>query len=165
MRFLFLAAALFIAANAPTQAQDTQAVDRAESQLRRDLAPAGVSIERAAPDEIILRMPSDITFDFDRAHVRREFMPRVADLARTLLSHPGLSIGIVGHADALGSDDYNQDLSVRRARAVGAALMDFGVPYRRIEASGRGEWEPIDSNATEWGRARNRRVEVRLKAY
>ena len=68
-----------------------------------------------------------------------------------------------GHADAIGSDDYNQRLSERRAHSVGSALMDFGVDYGRIETSGRGEWEPIASNDSEWGRARNRRVEIHLK--
>jgi outer membrane protein OmpA-like peptidoglycan-associated protein len=96
--------------------------------------------------------------------VRREFMPRINDLARTLNSRPFISVQIIGHADALGSDAYNQELSERRAQAVGARLLDYGVPFSRIDATGRGEWEPIATNATEWGRARNRRVEIRLLA-
>jgi outer membrane protein OmpA-like peptidoglycan-associated protein len=164
MRHLFIAAALFAVAT-PAFAQDVQAeMSRAESELRRDMAPAGVTVERTAPDEIRLVMPNDITFDFDRAEVRREFMPRINDLARTLNSRSFISVQIIGHADALGSDGYNQELSERRARAVGARLLDYGVPYERIEASGRGEWEPIASNGSEYGRARNRRVEIRLSA-
>jgi outer membrane protein OmpA-like peptidoglycan-associated protein len=164
MRCLIIAAALFTVAT-PAVAQDMQAeMSRAEDELRRDMAPAGVTVERIAPDEIRLVMPNDITFDFDRADVRREFMPRIDDLARTLTSRPFITVEIVGHADALGSDGYNQRLSERRARAVGARLLDYGVPFERIEASGRGEWEPIASNATDGGRARNRRVEIRLQA-
>lgn len=164
MRRVFIAAALFAMA-APAFAQDIDAeMSRAESELRTQLAPAGVTVERTARDEIRLVMPSDITFDFDRANVRREFMPRINDLARTLSSRPFIIVEIVGHADALGSDGYNQELSERRARAVGARLLDYGVPFERIEASGRGEWEPIASNGDEWGRARNRRVEIRLQA-
>lgn len=164
MRHLILAAAFFAVAS-PAFAQDVQAeMSRAEDELRRDMAPAGVNVERTAPDEIRLVMPNDITFDFDRADVRREFIPRISDLARTLTGRPFISVAIIGHADALGTDAYNQELSERRARAVGARLLDYGVPFERIEASGRGEWEPIASNATEWGRARNRRVEIRLSA-
>jgi outer membrane protein OmpA-like peptidoglycan-associated protein len=165
MRILLFAAALFICTGAPAFAQDTRhEMDRAESELRTTLAPAGVVVERPAPDEIKLSMPSDITFDFDRAHVRREFMPRIRDLAHTLLSSPTISIDIVGHADAIGSDAYNQNLSELRALAVGAALIDYGVPRGRIGASGMGELSPIATNATDWGRARNRRVEIRLTA-
>jgi outer membrane protein OmpA-like peptidoglycan-associated protein len=164
MRFLWIAAAFALSAAAPAYAQTTEEMNRAESALRSDLAPSGVAVERVAPDQILLRMPSDITFDFDRANVRREFIPRVRDLARTLNTYPSMSVGIVGHADALGSDAYNQELSERRAHSVGAALTDFGVTYRRINASGMGEMAPVDSNATEWGRARNRRVEIRLIA-
>ena len=73
-----------------------------------------------------------------------------------------MRIEIIGHADAIGSDQYNQELSERRARAVGASLLDYGVGFDRISASGRGEWSPIASNDNEWGRARNRRVEIRI---
>lgn len=162
MRFiLFVLSVLFLAA--PALAQDSP-MDRAESELRSTLAPSGVAVERTAPDELRLVMPSDITFDFNRADVRYEFMPRVRDLADTLARYPEMSVSIVGHADAIGSDAYNQTLSERRAHAVAAALMEFGIAYRRIGASGMGEWQPIASNADPWGRARNRRVEIRIKA-
>ena len=162
MRIAILAAALFMLTG-PALAQTE--MDRAESAVRDSMAAEpGIAVERVSPDEIRIRMPSDITFDFDRAEVKRQFMPRVHDLARTLNAYPSLSIAIIGHADALGSDHYNLELSERRAHAVGAALMSDGVPYRRIAASGRGEWEPIASNAHEWGRAQNRRVEIRLNS-
>jgi len=158
-----MAAFLFLACAAGGAiAQDTREMDAAESALRRDLAPAGVDVERAAPDEIRVRMPSDITFDFNRADVRWEFVPRIRDLARILAEHPAMRVDIVGHADAIGSDAYNQRLSERRAYAVGNALIDYGVRRRRIDASGMGEMAPIATNATEWGRARNRRVDIRI---
>ncbi|MGD9814305.1 MAG: OmpA family protein [Hyphomonadaceae bacterium] len=160
MRYALFAAALLSAA--PAFAQQTE-MDAAEAELRRDMAPAGATIERVSPDEVRVVMPSDITFDFDRATIRREFEPRLRDLARTLTQRPSLRVDIIGHADALGSDEYNQDLSERRARSVTAGLIHFGVPVRRISASGMGEFEPVASNATEWGRARNRRVEIRVR--
>jgi len=164
MRSFILAAALFCASAAPVLAQAQTEMDRAEQDLRASTPPsAGATIERRAPDEIVVSMPSDITFAFNSADVRYQFEPVIRNLAQTLDRHPGLVIDIVGHADAIGSDYYNQRLSERRAHSVGAALMDFGVDYGRIETSGRGEWEPIASNDSEWGRARNRRVEIHLK--
>jgi outer membrane protein OmpA-like peptidoglycan-associated protein len=165
MRFAVLALAIFALAT-PALAQESE-MDRAEAELRDSMAPAasaGARVERVAPDEIRVRMPSDITFDFNRADVKYEFMPRIQDLARTLSRYPRTSIMIVGHADAIGSDQYNLALSQRRAEAVAAALLNNGVPYRRVDTRGMGEWEPVASNANEWGRAQNRRVEISIKA-
>lgn len=165
MRSLVIAA-LFLIASGPAFAQTAPPsdTDRAEQDLRSSLAPAGVAVERVAPDEIRLTMPSDITFDFNRAEVSGKFLPRLRDLARTLEAHPALRIGIVGHTDAIGSDAYNQALSERRAHAVSIALEEYSVPDDRIIASGMGELQPIASNASQEGRALNRRVEITLKA-
>jgi len=162
MRALFAVAFLVLAA-APAIAQQTDDLSRAESELRSTMPSAGADVRRASPDEVVVTMPSDITFAFNSAAVKPRFLDHIDDLARTLNRYPNLVIAIVGHADAIGSDDYNQALSERRARSVGAVLMDDGVAYRRIAVSGRGEWEPIATNATEWGRAQNRRVEIHLK--
>lgn len=162
MRFVFVLAAVVLALSPAAWAQQSE-MDRAEQELRDAMAPAGVAVERAAPDEVRLIMPSDITFDFNRAEVRYEFMPRIADLARTLNRYRGMGAEIVGHADAIGSDDYNMALSLRRAQSVGAALVNYGVDYPRIQTRGMGEWAPIASNADAWGRARNRRVEIRVR--
>jgi outer membrane protein OmpA-like peptidoglycan-associated protein len=169
MRSLVIAALLLFATGpafaqtAPQNASPSD-TDRAEQDLRSSLAPSGVTVERVAPDEIRLTMPSDITFDFDRAEVSAKFLPRLRDLARTLEAHPALSVGIVGHTDTIGSDAYNQTLSERRARSVSIALEEYAVPDDRIIASGMGELRPIASNASEDGRALNRRVEITLKA-
>ena len=166
MRFAVLAFAFIAFAAAPAFGQDSE-MDRAERELRDAMAPAasaGATVTRVAPDEIRVHMPSDITFDFNRAEVRYQFMPRIRDLARALQRHPSIRVDIIGHADAIGSDAYNQELSERRARSVGAALINDGVEWQRIEATGRGEWEPIATNATDWGRAQNRRVEIRVRS-
>jgi outer membrane protein OmpA-like peptidoglycan-associated protein len=162
MRFLVLALSLFAFA-APAMAQHSE-MDAAEAELRSSLAPSGVAVERAAPDELRLIMPSDITFDFNRAELRYEFIPRVRDLAATLRRYKDFAVEIVGHADAIGSDAYNQRLSERRAEAVGDVLMREGIWRQRIAARGQGEFAPIAPNTSEWGRARNRRVEVRILA-
>src|SRR5688572_21030338 len=117
MRATVLAFAFLAASFAPAMAQETE-MDRAEREMRDAMAPAasaGATVERISPDEVRVRMPSDITFDFNRANVRYEFMPHIADLARTLARYPNMSVGIVGHADAIGSDEYNHRLSERRA--------------------------------------------------
>lgn len=160
MRWLVLACVLLLAPAARAQQSE---MDRAEQELRDSMAPAGVAVERAAPDELRLSMPSDITFDFNRAEIRYEFLPRIGDLARTLNRYRGMGAEIIGHADAIGSDDYNMALSIRRAQSVGAALASHGVDYLRVQTRGMGEWSPVASNATEWGRARNRRVEIRIR--
>lgn len=164
MRVALLAAAFLTASFSTAFAQDD--MDRAEQELRRDMAPAasqGAVVERVSPDEVRVRMPSDITFDFNRADVKYEFMPRISDLARTLSRYPNMSISIVGHADAIGSDEYNHRLSERRAWSVSEVLAQFGVPHQRIRTSGMGEWSPIATNATDWGRAQNRRVEISVR--
>ncbi len=166
MRFLILAFAFLSMASLPALAQETE-MDRAERELRDAMAPAasaGATVERIAPDEVRVRMPSDITFDFNRADVRYEFMPRIRDLARTLSRHPGMQVTIIGHADAIGSDEYNQRLSERRAWSVGEVLDQFGVSRWRINTRGMGEWAPIASNSNEWGRAQNRRVEISVRS-
>jgi len=164
MRSLILAAALACALPAPVLAQPQTEMDRAEQDLRAATPQAsGATVERRAPDDLVVTMPSDITFGFDSADVRYQFEPVIRNLAQTLDRHPSLVIDIVGHTDAIGSDDYNQRLSERRARSVADALMDFGVADERIATSGAGEWAPVAPNDSEWGRARNRRVEIHLK--
>lgn len=164
MRVVLIAAAFFAASVSAAFAQDD--MDRAERELRDAMAPSasqGAVVERVSPDEVRVRMPSDITFDFNRADLKYEFMPRISDLAHTLGRYPRMSVSIVGHADAIGSDDYNRRLSERRAWSVGEALEQYGVPRGRISTSGMGEMAPIATNATDWGRAQNRRVEISVR--
>ncbi|MCX7359986.1 MAG: OmpA family protein [Alphaproteobacteria bacterium] len=164
MRVALLAFAFLAASVSAAFAQDE--MDRAERELRDAMAPAasqGAMVERVSPDEVRVRMPSDITFDFNRADLKYEFVPRVTDLARTLNRYPNMTVSVVGHADAIGSDDYNYRLSERRAYSVSEALSQYGVDRYRIRASGMGEMSPVATNATEWGRAQNRRVEISVR--
>ena len=166
MRVAILAAVFLAASVAPVKAQENE-MDRAEREMRDALAPAasqGAVVERVAPNEVRVRMPSDITFDFNRADLKYEFMPRIADLARTLSRYPRMQVSIVGHADAIGSDEYNRRLSERRAWSVSEALSQYGVDQYRIRTTGMGEWAPIATNATDWGRAQNRRVEINVRS-
>jgi outer membrane protein OmpA-like peptidoglycan-associated protein len=139
-------------------------MDRQERELRAKMAGTGVTVERVSESQINLVMPSDITFDVDRAEVKGEFRGVVDSLAQALVSQPSTSIDIIGHADSTGSDAYNQALSERRAQSVAFLLQQQGVQAPRLVAFGRGELEPLATNATEQGRARNRRVELRVRA-
>jgi outer membrane protein OmpA-like peptidoglycan-associated protein len=105
----------------------------------------------------------DVLFDFDRATIRADALPILEPLFEMLRDDPGMSIEIEGHTDWVGSDAYNQGLSQRRAQAVVDWLVSRGIARERISAAGRGEGEPIATNATAAGRQLNRRVEVRRR--
>jgi outer membrane protein OmpA-like peptidoglycan-associated protein len=139
-------------------------MDRQQAQLRAQLANSGVEVQRQG-DNIILNMPSDVTFGVDQADIQSRFYPVLDDVADTLRQYPQTLIDVVGHADSTGADDYNQVLSERRASSVASYLVSRGVMRDRLFVAGRGETQPIASNATEDGRARNRRVEVVLRPF
>ena len=101
-----------------------------------------------------------IRFDYDSADIRAESAPVLAALAEGLQATGAVTITIEGHTSSEGSEAYNQALSERRAAAVTAALAGLGIPAERLEVAGRGESEPIASNADEAGRSLNRRVQV-----
>lgn len=103
----------------------------------------------------------DVLFDFDRSTIRADAVPILQPLLDMMLADPGMRIEIEGHTDWVGSDAYNEGLSERRARAVVDWLAARGVSRERLSADGRGESEPIATNATAAGRQMNRRVEVR----
>lgn len=102
-----------------------------------------------------------IYFDVDRDVLRPESTPVLEQLRSTLTSNADLSVVIEGHTDDQGEDDYNLDLSERRARAVVAYLTENGVDGGKVEGVGKGESEPVADNETSEGRAENRRVVVK----
>jgi outer membrane protein OmpA-like peptidoglycan-associated protein len=105
-----------------------------------------------------------VYFDFNRSTLASSAIPVIDQAAASAKQNNVTRIQVIGHADRAGSDAYNQRLSERRADSVGLALRDYGVSFARIETSGMGEFEPIATNATEWGRAQNRRVEISIKS-
>ena len=136
-------------------------MDRQEQELRRQTAGSGVEIERRG-DELVLTMPSGITFAFDRYDVQPQFRPTLDKVAEVLGDYPQTMIDIYGHTDSVGADAYNQTLSENRARAVADYLSMQGVNKVRMATLGYGETQPIADNGTESGRAANRRVEIRI---
>ncbi|WP_376696178.1 OmpA family protein [Wenzhouxiangella sp. EGI_FJ10305] len=135
--------------------------DRQEAELRRSLAGTGVDVVREG-DNITLSMPGAITFGFDSAEVQPRFLSVLDTLSDTLNEYNQTVIEIAGHTDSTGSPEYNQGLSERRAAAVDNYLGNRGVLRDRTLVVGAGQTYPIASNATESGRAQNRRVEITL---
>jgi hypothetical protein len=102
-----------------------------------------------------------IYFSFNSDAIREESEPALKDIAEVLHRHPDWKLRVGGHTDAVGGDQYNLELSSKRAAAVKDALVKrYGIDARRLSASGFGKTQPKDSNETLEGRARNRRVEL-----
>jgi len=136
-------------------------MDAQERKLRERTAGTGVDVERDG-DNLLLRMPSGITFAYDKADVMAQFRPTLNEVASTLAEFPKTYIDVYGHTDSDGSDSYNQMLSERRAQSVATYLNQHGVQSARMATRGYGETQPIATNATEAGKAANRRVEIKI---
>jgi outer membrane protein OmpA-like peptidoglycan-associated protein len=103
---------------------------------------------------------SDVLFDTGKSTLRPGAREKLAKVSGIIQSHPGLKLEVEGHTDSVGGDEYNQQLSEKRAEAVRAYLVQQGIPADSITAKGYGKSRPVVSNATAEGRQRNRRVEM-----
>lgn len=137
-------------------------MDRQQAQLQRQLAGSDVQVIRQG-DNIILQMPSDITFAFNRDEVQPQFFPVLDQVASTLNQYPSTLVDIVGHADAVGDAGYNQALSERRASSVAGYLLSRNVLRDRLFVAGQGERNLLVP--TQAAEARNRRVEIVLRPF
>ena len=126
-------------------------------------APAPVVVPvPAAPTSEKVSFAADAFFDFDKATLKPEGKSKLDQLT-TQLGGINLEVIIaVGHTDSVGTDAYNQKLSVRRADAVKAYLISKGVESNRVYTEGKGEKQPVADNKTAEGRAKNRRVEIEV---
>lgn len=136
-------------------------MDAQQNKLSKKLAGTGVAVVRDG-DELVLTMPSNITFDTNSSAVKSEFHSVLGSVAEVLAEYDKTYIDIAGHTDSQGSENYNQSLSEQRAMSVGNLLVGQGVSNVRVVALGRGESEPVANNATADGRAQNRRVDLKL---
>lgn len=100
-----------------------------------------------------------ITFETGKADLKPESMVEINRIAKLMQENPGLEFEVQGHCDATGSDKVNDPLSQKRAEAIVAALVEQGIAQARLTAVGKGSHQPIASNSTDEGRAKNRRVE------
>ncbi|MFT4242029.1 MAG: OmpA family protein [Acidovorax sp.] len=131
---------------------------------RRDMEQAtrgtGIAVTQTADNQLMLNIPSDISFAVGRADIQPNFAPVLDRFAEGLRNNPYAEVRIVGHTDSTGSDAINNPLSVERAARTRDYLAARGVDSRRIAIDGVGSRYPIASNDTNDGRARNRRVEI-----
>ncbi|MFC7297392.1 outer membrane protein OmpA [Herminiimonas aquatilis] len=127
-------------------------------------APAAPAPAAAAPVPTAEKVTfaADAFFDFDKATLKPEGKAKLDDLASKLNSLNLEVIIAVGHTDSVGSDAYNQKLSIRRAEAVKGYLVNKGVDAKRVYTEGKGEKQPVATNKTAAGRAQNRRVEIEV---
>ena len=135
-----------------------------EEQLAAEQAANEIEMQRIDEETLQLSLNSGVTFDFNSDRVKAQFHDSLDKVAGVLSKYEKTAVHVIGHTDSVGSDSYNQDLSERRAGSVGSYLTLHGVNNQRLLLEGRGESEPRASNATDSGRAQNRRVEIYLKA-
>lgn len=134
--------------------------DQAE-EMREDLE--GATVTRVG-EGIKITFDSGILFDIDSATLRPAATENLADLADILQKYEDTNILLEGHTDSSGPEDYNMNLSERRARSVAGYLGEHGVDMRRMSVQWYGEMQPIADNETAEGRQLNRRVEVAIMA-
>src|SRR3954454_7225252 len=118
--------------------------------------------EKPKPVAEKITFAADVLFDFDKSVIKPEGHSKLDDLAGKA---KGVNLEVViaiGHADSIGSDAYNQRLSVRRAESVKAYLVSKGIEANRIYTEGKGKKQPVADNKTREGRAKNRRVEIEV---
>lgn len=136
-------------------------MDHQESKLREQLQGTGVSVTRVG-DDLILNMPGNITFDVDQSSIRSDFYDVLNSVVLVVKEFDKTNIEVSGFTDSTGSDQYNQELSERRAASVGSYLTSQGIASGRVWTKGFGERNPVADNDTAAGRERNRRVQLKL---
>jgi len=136
-------------------------MDKQEEEFREELADSGVKVIRDG-DNLRLQLPSSITFATGSANISQSFNPVLDDVARVLQKYEKTTMLVEGHTDSTGSAEYNQQLSLNRAKAVRNHLVGNGVDSRRVTTEGYGESMPVADNDTENSRQLNRRVELRI---
>ena len=125
------------------------------------VVPAPV-VPVAPPAATKITYAADAFFDFDKSVIKPEGKAKLDDLIGKI---QGINLEViiaVGHTDSVGSDTYNQKLSIRRSEAVKAYLVSKGIEKNRVYTEGKGEKQPVADNKTAEGRAKNRRVEIEV---
>ena len=138
----------------------SQNMERQKREMEQATQGTGIGVTQTANNQLKLDIPSDISFDTGRSEIKGNFAPVLDRFAAGLRDNQNTDVQIVGHTDSTGSDAINNPLSVDRATSTRNYLTARGVSGSRIDTEGRGSYQPIASNNTEDGRARNRRVEI-----
>ena len=141
-----------------------QYMDRQQRALEAELSGSGVGVARQG-DNLVLRMPSDVTFATNQSNIDPRFDAPLGDVASVLRQYDQSIVDVVGHTDSSGGDAINQPLSERRAVSVADALIRNGVQRERLYVAGVSSRNPVASNDTPAGRAQNRRVELLIRPF
>jgi outer membrane protein OmpA-like peptidoglycan-associated protein len=112
---------------------------------------------------LLVNLPDDVLFATGSATLQPALQGEISSIAANLITYPKSTIEVVGHTDSVGSEAMNMDLSQRRTYSVANILIGSGVPAGRVSAYGLGMSQPVDTNATDAGRANNRRVEILVR--
>ena len=139
-------------------------MDNQQRALESQLSGSGVGVARQG-DNLVLRMPSDVTFATNQSSIDARFMPVLDDVAQVLQQYDQSTIDVLGYTDSSGGDAINQPLSDRRASSVASELVRRGVIAQRIYVAGMSSQSTVASNATSEGRAMNRRVEILIRPF
>ncbi|AYG94269.1 hypothetical protein D8I30_03010 [Brevundimonas naejangsanensis] len=141
-----------------------QYMDRQQRALEAELSGTGVGVARQG-ENLILRMPSDVTFATNQSSIDTRFLPVLDDVAKVLNEYDRSLVDVMGHTDSSGGDAINQPLSERRASSVASYLIQRGVMRERLYVAGMSARNPIASNDTAEGKAQNRRVEILIRPF
>ncbi|MFC5344019.1 OmpA family protein [Brevundimonas staleyi] len=139
-------------------------MDRQQRAMEAELSGTGVGVARQG-DNLVLRMPSDVTFATNQSNIDPRFDSVLRDVAGVLAEYDRSLVDIVGHTDSSGGDAINQPLSERRALSVADALIRNGVQRERMYVAGVSSRAPVADNGTPQGRAQNRRVEILIRPF
>jgi len=138
-------------------------MDKQIKELKEQTAGSGVDVTETDDGKAILvNLPDGVTFDVDSTAIKPQFRTTLDQISGSLQQYPNSLVDVYGHTDSTGSEGYNQVLSENRARSVGNYLTMRGVSAARIRTMGFGETQPVATNDTDEGRARNRRVEIKI---
>jgi len=137
-------------------------MDKQEAEMRQALAESEAAAIRREGNLLAISLKGDVTFDTNSAIVRPGLYSEIDRIANVLIKYPDTVIQVEGHTDSTGSESYNMDLSSRRAEAVKNLLVQKGVGPSRILTIAYGESKPIAANDSDYGRAKNRRVEIKV---
>jgi len=135
-------------------------MEKQKQEMEAATRGTGIEVSQTADNRLKLEIPADVSFDTGRSDIKSNFRPVLERFAQTLQDNPAATVAIIGHTDSTGGANVNDPLSVDRAARTRDYLSMRGVSPTRVQIDGRGEREPIATNDTDSGRARNRRVEI-----
>jgi len=138
----------------------SQRMEAQKREMQAATQGTGIAVTQTPNNELKLAIPSDVSFDTGRSAIKPNFAPILNQFANGLRNNPNAEVRIIGHTDNTGSDAINNPLSIERAASTRDYLIARGVSPAAFRIEGRGAREPVADNASDTGRAQNRRVEI-----